>query len=106
MRFEHGGRYLLVASKGGDPRDPQWCANLRAQPRVTLQDGEAIHTYVAHEVTEEEREVWWARVVTTQPRYADYAAVAGRRIPLFVLERSDRHTPGAAVTHAQDTREL
>ena len=36
MRVEHDGRYAVVASKGGSPRNPKWVANLRANPDVEL----------------------------------------------------------------------
>jgi F420H(2)-dependent quinone reductase len=34
-----GDRYLVVASKGGDPKAPAWLLNLRAQPEVQVQVG-------------------------------------------------------------------
>ena len=39
MRVEHDGKYAAVGSKGGAPKDPLWVANLRANPRVEVQDG-------------------------------------------------------------------
>lgn len=39
MRVEHEGRYAAVASKAGFPRHPVWYFNLKAHPRVDLQDG-------------------------------------------------------------------
>ena len=40
MRVEHDGTYVLVASKGGRPENPEWYHNLVAHPReVVLQDG-------------------------------------------------------------------
>jgi len=34
-----GGRYLVVASKGGDPKAPAWLLNIRAKPQVQVQIG-------------------------------------------------------------------
>lgn len=34
-----GDRYLVVASKGGDPKAPAWLLNLRAKPEVQVQIG-------------------------------------------------------------------
>jgi hypothetical protein len=31
--FRNGDAYLIVASKGGDPRSPGWYFNLKGQPR-------------------------------------------------------------------------
>src|ERR687885_39718 len=39
MRVEHDGVYAMVGSVGGAPADPQWVANVRAHPEVTVQDG-------------------------------------------------------------------
>src|SRR3954453_20637586 len=39
MRVEHDGRYLAVGSQGGAATHPNWVANLRADPRVEVQDG-------------------------------------------------------------------
>ena len=39
MRVEHDGSYAMVASQGGAPTHPLWYYNVRANPRVELQDG-------------------------------------------------------------------
>jgi hypothetical protein len=36
---EDAGRYVLVASDGGKPRDPAWYLNLVAHPEVDVQVG-------------------------------------------------------------------
>ena len=42
MRVEHGGRYGIVASKGGTPENPEWYHNLKAHPtEVMIQIGRA-----------------------------------------------------------------
>lgn len=86
MRVEHGGRYAVVASKGGAPTHPLWYFNLVAHPRVELQDGPEIHDMVAREVSGEEKAAWWERAVQAYPDYADYQKRTDRPIPVFVLE--------------------
>ena len=39
MRVEHEGSYAAVGSVGGGPKNPVWVYNLRANPRVVVQDG-------------------------------------------------------------------
>src|ERR1700750_1470671 len=39
MRVDHDGSYAMVASRGGAPTHPLWSYNVRANPRVELQDG-------------------------------------------------------------------
>lgn len=86
MRVEHDGSYAVVASKGGAPEHPVWYYNIKAYPELTLQDGTASGTYVAREVTGEERETWWQRAVEVFPSYAEYREKTDREIPVFVLE--------------------
>ena len=88
MRVEHDGEYAVVGSLGGGPKNPVWVYNLRAEPRVELQDGEARHDYVAREVDGAERAAWWERAVAAFPTYADYERKTERLIPVFVLTRA------------------
>jgi deazaflavin-dependent oxidoreductase (nitroreductase family) len=89
MRVEHDGRYAVVASLGGAPKHPVWYFNLKANPRVELQDGPVKKEYVAREVTGEEKSLWWKRSVEAWPDYANYQTKTDRQIPVFVLEPVD-----------------
>lgn len=86
MRVEHAGTYAAVASQGGAPTHPLWYHNLKAHPRVELQDGPHKGDYVAREVSGDERDAWWARAVSAYPDYADYQRKTDRQIPVFVIE--------------------
>ncbi|MFR9799344.1 nitroreductase family deazaflavin-dependent oxidoreductase [Streptomyces sp. MS06] len=96
MRVEHAGRYAVVASQGGAPKHPVWYHNLKADPRVELQDGPARQDMTARELTGAERDEWWRRAVAAYPPYADYQAKTSRRIPVFVLEQAERPHGGTA----------
>ena len=89
MRVEQDGRYAMVASKGGAPAHPLWYYNVRANPRVELQDGPRKQDMIAREVSGEERAQWWKRAVAAYPPYAEYQAKTAREIPVFVLEPAD-----------------
>lgn len=89
MRVEHNGEYAIVASLGGAPRHPVWYHNVKAHPRVELQDGTETHDYEAREVFGDEKAVWWERAVQAWPDYANYQKKTERQIPLFVLTRVD-----------------
>jgi F420H(2)-dependent quinone reductase len=89
MRVEHEGRYAAVASQGGAPTHPRWYYNLRADPRVQLQDGSRQQDMIAREVTGAERAQWWDRAVAAYPPYADYQQRTSRQIPVFVIEPAD-----------------
>jgi deazaflavin-dependent oxidoreductase (nitroreductase family) len=88
MRVEHGGTYLAVGSLGGAHHDPDWCHNLRAEPRAELQDGPQRWDVVGRELTGPERDLWWDRAVEVFPQYARYQERTERLIPIFLLERA------------------
>ncbi|MFW0790366.1 nitroreductase family deazaflavin-dependent oxidoreductase [Gordonia sp. CPCC 205333] len=89
MRVEHEGEYLAVASLGGAPKNPQWYHNVVAHPEVDVRDGEQVGSYIAREISGDERDIWWERAVAAFPNYADYATKTSRVIPLFVLTPTD-----------------
>lgn len=86
MRVEENGRYAMVASKGGDPAHPSWYWNVKANPSVTVQDGDKVTTGTAREIEGAEREHWWALAVEAYPPYAEYQTKTDRLIPVFVVE--------------------
>lgn len=86
MRVEHDGRYALIASKGGAPDNPLWYENVRANPRISVQDGARVVDGVAREVTGTEYDEWWPRAVAAFPTYAEYQKKTDRKIPVFVLD--------------------
>jgi deazaflavin-dependent oxidoreductase (nitroreductase family) len=86
MRVEHDGSYAVVASKGGAPTHPVWYHNIKAHPEFPLQDGTVTRTYVAREVSGDERARWWERAVRAYPSYAEYQTKTDRQIPVFVLD--------------------
>jgi deazaflavin-dependent oxidoreductase (nitroreductase family) len=86
MRVEHGGRYLMVASKGGAPDNPLWVYSVRANPMVEVQDGAHKQDMTARELDGDERAEWWERAVAAFPPYAEYETRTTRRIPVFLLE--------------------
>jgi deazaflavin-dependent oxidoreductase (nitroreductase family) len=85
MRVEHGGEYAVVASLGGAPKHPVWYFNIKANPRVELQDGADSRDYEAREVVGDEKAIWWERAVQAWPDYAEYQRKTDRQIPVFVL---------------------
>ena len=86
MRVTDGGRYAVVASKGGADEHPVWYLNLLADPDVTLQDKAVKRRYRAHTAEGAERDQWWARATGVWPDYGNYQRKTERQIPLVVLE--------------------
>jgi deazaflavin-dependent oxidoreductase (nitroreductase family) len=86
MRIEFGGEYAVVASRGGAPEHPFWYHNLLANPLAELQDGTDKRVYIAREVIDEEREIWWGRALAAFPPLAEYQHRTARVIPVLVLK--------------------
>ena len=84
---QDGDNLVLIASRGGDTKNPGWYYNLRANPEVNAYFGKATRRYTAREVEGEERERLWKLAADQYPGYDTYAVRAGgRRIPVIVLE--------------------
>ncbi len=81
-----GDSLVIIASRGGDTRNPGWYYNLKAHPDIAAVFGKASHRYRAREVEGEERERLWRLAADQYPGYDTYAARAGRQIPVVVLE--------------------
>ena len=83
-----GDRLVIVASKGGAPRDPGWYRNLRKHPDVEVQVLDETFPARARTVHGEERERLWRLAARQWPPYDDYAEKTAREIPVVVLERA------------------
>lgn len=85
--FEDGDRVVIVGSRGGAAKDPDWAGNLRAEPRATIRIGRDARDVRAQEVAGPERDRLWTLVTGAFPLYASYQRKTERVIPLFVLVR-------------------
>jgi deazaflavin-dependent oxidoreductase (nitroreductase family) len=81
-----GENFVIVASKGGHPKNPAWFHNLRAHPDVTIQVGHRRLAVRARVATHEERTRLWPRVLETYGGYEGYQERTDREIPLVILE--------------------
>ena len=81
-----GADVVIVASKGGFPKDPAWFHNLMAHPDTTVQIGSERRPVHARGARPEERERLWDMAVKAYHGYEDYRARTDREIPLVVLE--------------------
>jgi deazaflavin-dependent oxidoreductase (nitroreductase family) len=86
---EDDGRYLIVASKGGDPKPPGWYVNLVANPEVRLQVKDLTFRALARTATREEKPKLWDKMVGIWPDYAEYQKKTDRDIPIVILEPLD-----------------
>ena len=82
-----GDDLVLVASKGGHPKNPAWFHNLKANPETTVQVGGERRAVRARIARPEERERLWARADAVWSDFKTYRERTDREIPLVVLER-------------------
>ncbi len=84
-----GGRWVIVASKGGTDKNPAWFYNLKANPGTEIEVGRDKVPVNARIVDEDERAELWPKLVEIYPPYEDYQEFAGaRRIPVISLDPS------------------
>ncbi len=79
-------RVVLVASKFGDDRDPQWYRNLSAHPDVELVIDGSIRTMRARTATPKEKAALWPDIVAAYKYYDGYQRRADRDIPVVICE--------------------
>jgi deazaflavin-dependent oxidoreductase (nitroreductase family) len=81
-----GDRVVLVASKGGDDRDPDWYRNLLADPDIELTLAGRRRPMRARRASPEEKAELWPRVVAAYQGYGSYQGRTERDIPLVICE--------------------
>jgi deazaflavin-dependent oxidoreductase (nitroreductase family) len=84
--LQDGDKVVIVASKGGDDRNPEWYLNLKANPKVEVKLGNKTNPMVAHIAEGAERTDLWQRLTADHKNYADYQTKTDREIPVVVLE--------------------
>ena len=84
--FRDGERYVLIASFGGNDKNPAWFVNLAANPQVQLQVGFRRMHARATVLEGAERDRVWGKVSYDFPRYLTYQAKTQRQIPVVLLE--------------------
>jgi F420H(2)-dependent quinone reductase len=81
-----GKNVVLIASKGGYPKNPAWFHNLQANPDTTIQIGPQRQQVHARVADAKERKRLWPVVVDVYGGYDDYQRRTEREIPLVILE--------------------
>ncbi len=87
MRVKVDDSYVLVGSMGGQPKNPVWVYNLRANPDCEIRDKTEVTKMRAREVSDDaERDRLWTACVEAFPPYEEYKAKTERKIPVFLAE--------------------
>ena len=79
-------RVVLIASKGGDDRNPDWYRNLQARPEAFLVINGQRHAVHARTASAEEKAELWPKIVASYKGYAGYQQKTDRDIPVVICE--------------------
>ena len=82
-----GEGIVLIASRAGDDRHPDWYHNLVANPEVVIELGTERFEARARTAEEPERTRLFDERVSAMPRFGDYVEMTDRAIPVVVVER-------------------
>ncbi|HEX2697345.1 MAG TPA: nitroreductase family deazaflavin-dependent oxidoreductase, partial [Anaerolineales bacterium] len=79
------GHWVVIASKGGSPTNPDWYHNLVANPLVTVEVGTQTFQAQAAVASEPERTRLYNKMAEMMPGFNDYRRKTTRQIPVIVL---------------------
>ncbi len=79
-------RLVLVASKGGDDRHPDWYHNIVAHPEIEVTEGGQTRAMRARTATAEEKAELWPQITAAYKGYAGYQKRSSRDIPVVICE--------------------
>jgi deazaflavin-dependent oxidoreductase (nitroreductase family) len=79
-------RVVLVASKGGDDRHPEWYLNLVANPDVEVTIDGKTTPMRARTATSDEKQELWPQIVAAYKGYDAYRRRTTRDIPVVICE--------------------
>jgi deazaflavin-dependent oxidoreductase (nitroreductase family) len=82
-----GDRFVIIASKGGAPTNPDWYYNIIANSQVTVEVGTEQFTARASITTEPERTRLYNKMIEMMPGFAEYQKKTTRIIPVIILSR-------------------
>jgi deazaflavin-dependent oxidoreductase (nitroreductase family) len=85
MYLKEGDRYIVFASKGGAPTNPDWYHNLKAHPDVKIEVGKETIDARAEEITGKERDRIYAQQASRYPQFAQYQRQTKRTIPIIAF---------------------
>jgi len=83
------GRWVVVASKGGAPANPDWYENLSARPEATIQVLGDTVAVLASTAEGDDRRRLWSLMTEVWPAYDEYQQRTAREIPVVVFTRRD-----------------
>ena len=83
--FDIDKSYIIVASNGGNPNDPNWFKNLMCKDTVTINiSGKEFEC--SYEILKNNyRKKIWSEIIKIYPKYTEYQKLSKRIIPVIKL---------------------
>ncbi len=85
--MQDGEQYLIMASKEGQPTNPDWYYNLVANPDVSVEVGTEKFEALARVTDGSERTELFDKMSTLYPNFAEYQEKTTRVIPVISITR-------------------
>ena len=86
--MQTGGGLVVTAANLGNEKAPAWYLNLLADPNAEVEVDGRRSPVRARVTADEEADALWAQWLELLPAAEDFQTIAGRRIPVVVLEPS------------------
>jgi len=83
-----GDRFVVIASKGGAPTNPDWYYNIVANPLITVEVGKEQFQVRGAVAEEPERTRLYDKMVAAMPGFGEYRLKTTRVIPVVILTRA------------------
>jgi deazaflavin-dependent oxidoreductase (nitroreductase family) len=84
--LEDGANLVVVASMGGQDKNPSWFHNLGAHPDVEVEIRGERRPVTARRATQAEADALWPRLLRMWPAWETYKTRTDREFPVFLLE--------------------
>ncbi|MFY1636725.1 nitroreductase/quinone reductase family protein [Solwaraspora sp. WMMB335] len=82
-------RYAVIGSNGGSPTRPAWCTNLATLATTTVELGAETFMVTVESLDDDARDQLWSELFGESTGPGQFEARTGRRLPVFLLTRTD-----------------
>ena len=98
LYLKDANRWVVVASNGGNPHNPDWWLNLTTEPNATIEVGKHKIPVAATSIEGVERERLWSHLVEMHGDWETFQRKCNRVFPVISLEQQDKTTLVSAAT--------
>jgi deazaflavin-dependent oxidoreductase (nitroreductase family) len=85
--YSYGEHVAVVASNNGSDQEPAWLLNIRANPAVYVQVGSQRYAARAEELSLDQRNAFWPRIVEQNPPQAVHQSHTDRILAVVIFKK-------------------